>query len=114
MTTEEIAELAHYAETVYGMVVGDVNNKFWSTLSVRETNAYVEATRMRLVNRDMSVPEVDEVTGEPFKEDEVWSWGVVRFLNRLSYMKDKNEVIAEEKLRKSPLGSYPVFPALSV
>ena len=34
MTIEEIAELAHYAETVYGMVVGDVNNKFWSTLSV--------------------------------------------------------------------------------
>ena len=40
---------------------------------------------------------VDDVTGgDPFKEDEVWSWGVVRFLNRLSYMKDKNEVIAEE------------------
>lgn len=44
---------------------------------------------------------VDDVTGgDPFKEDEVWSWGVVRFLNRLSYMKDKNEVIAEE-LKKS-------------
>jgi len=65
MTTEEIAELAHYAETVYGMVVGDVNNKFWSTLSIREKDAYVEATRMRLVNQDMSVPEVDEVTGKP-------------------------------------------------
>ena len=40
---------------------------------------------------------VDDITGgDPFKEDEVWSWGVVRFLNRLSYMKDKNEVIAEE------------------
>lgn len=65
MTTEEIAELAHYAETVYGMVAGDVNNKFWIRLSIREKNAYVEATRMRLVNRDMSVPEVDEVTGKP-------------------------------------------------
>ena len=29
-------------------------------------------------------------------KNEVWSWGVVRSLNRLSYMKDKNEVIAEE------------------
>lgn len=28
MTIEEIAELAHYAETVYGMVAGDVSNKF--------------------------------------------------------------------------------------
>ena len=65
MTTEEIAELAHYAETVYGMVAGDASNKFWSTLSIREKDAYIEATRMRLVNQDMSVPEVDEVTGEP-------------------------------------------------
>ena len=40
---------------------------------------------------------IDDITdGDVFKEDEVWEWNVVRFLNRLSFLKDKKQLILEE------------------
>jgi len=30
--------------------------------------------------------------GQPWLEDEIFEWPVIRFLNRLAYMKDKGEM----------------------
>lgn len=39
---------------------------------------------------------IDEITmGDCFKEDELFSWSCVRFLNRIAYLKEKNFIISQ-------------------
>lgn len=41
---------------------------------------------------------IDELTnGDPFKETEVYGWSVIRFLNRLAYLKERNFVMSQNK-----------------
>ena len=39
---------------------------------------------------------IDEITmGDVFKEDELFGWSCVRFLNRIAYLKHKNFVMSQ-------------------
>jgi hypothetical protein len=47
---------------------------------------------------------IDEITmGQPWLEDEIYNWNVVRFLNKLAYMKDKNEL--EQSINRLAAGN---------
>jgi hypothetical protein len=41
--------------------------------------------------------------GQPWLEDEIYNWNVVRFLNKLAYMKDKNEL--EQSINRLAAGN---------
>ena len=49
---------------------------------------------------------IDEIThGDALKEDEVYKWEVVRFLNRLCYIKDKNKMLDSIKIKEQLLNA---------